>query len=203
MTKFDQSLEDMIVESTKQQPSPDKLEFIRDQIRSMRALHREIQDAEERVRILKSQKREMEMQILPDLFMQIGVTNIGLTAEGNEPPYEAKIEDYYHAVISAEWPEERRKAALDWIEKNKLGDLIKTVITIEFGKGTTKLVRKIEAVLSEFKVPYSKQRNIAWNTLTAAIKEMYRDGRVLGDTDLATIGAYVGKIVKLKQKKED
>jgi hypothetical protein len=152
---------------------------------------------------LRGQRREMEYQILPDLFMQTGVTHIGLAAEGNEPPYEAKMQDHYHAVINVDWPEERRVEALKWVEKNKLGDLIKTVITIELGRGQSKLTTKVLTALRTLKVPFTKQQNVPWNTLTAAIREMYRDGRTLSDTELNMIGASVGKIVKLKPKKED
>jgi hypothetical protein len=203
MPKIDESLEAMIMDDAHRKPQQDKLEFVRNQVRAMRDLQREIEDVEDLARRLRGKRREMEMQILPDLFMQTGVTHIGLAAEGNEPPYEAKMHDHYHAVISADWPLEKRQLALDWVENNNLGDLIKTVIIIELGKGQSKLTTKVLAALRALKVPFIKQQNVPWNTLTAAIKEMYRDGRVLSDTDLSTIGAVVGKIVKLKAKKED
>jgi hypothetical protein len=203
MVKRDESLEAMIAEDSKREVPQDKLEFVRNQVREMRDLTRRIKDIEELGKQLRGQYREMELQILPDLFMQTGVTHIGLAAEGNEPPYEAKIQDYYHANIKVDWPEDKRDAALSWLKKNKLKDIIKTVITIEIGLGESKLTAQVMAVLDELKADYTAQQTVPWNTLTAAIREMYREGRILSDTALNTLGAYVGKVVRLKVKKED
>jgi hypothetical protein len=203
MVKRDESLEAMITEDSKREISQDKLEFVRDQVRYMRDLTRRIKDVEELGKELRGQYRELELQVLPDLFMQTGVTNIGLAAEGNEPPYEAKIQDYYHANIKVDWPEDKRDAALSWLKKNKLKDIIKTVITIEIGLGESKLTAQVMAVLDELKADYTAQQTVPWNTLTAAIREMYREGRILSDTTLNLLGAYVGKVVRLKPKKEE
>jgi hypothetical protein len=203
MIRRDETLEAMIAEDSKRQAPQDKLEFVRNQVREMRDLTRRINDVEELAKQLRGQRREMEMQILPDLFLETGVTHIGLAAEGNEPPYEAKIQDHYHANIAVDWPQDKRDAALTWLKKNKLKDIIKTVIVIEIGLGESVLTARVLSVLKELKVKYTAQQTVPWNTLTAAVKEMYRDGKVLSDTVLNMLGAHVGKIVRLKPKKED
>jgi len=202
MEKVDAAFEAEIASDVKRKPPKDKLEFVRNQIRAMRDLDQDISDAEEKVKTLKRQRMEMEMVTLPDLFSQLNLTHIGLAAEGNQPPYEAKLKDYYHANIQAKWTEERREEALAWVENKGLGDTIKSVINIEFGLGTETQRETLIKVLKKNGVHFTEHRTVPWNTLTSALREMYQRGETLSDKELQTIGATVGKQVKLTPKKE-
>jgi hypothetical protein len=144
----------------------------------------------------------MEFVTLPDLFSQLNLTHIGLAKEGNQPPYEAKLKDYYHATIKANWPDERREEALAWVENKGLGDIIKTVITVELGLGTEIIRDSVIQALKQSGVHFQEYRTVPWNTLTSALKEMYQRGETLSDNELQTIGATVGKQVKLTAKRE-
>jgi len=180
----------------------DKLEFVREQVRQMRDLERRIEDIEALSKELRGQRRQMEMETLPELFMNLGINSLGLDAEGNMPAYDARLLPHYAAKISAEWPMEQQQEALDWLRKNKLGDLIKTIITIELGLGTATVLRRIEALLGKLKIPYRKEESVHHMTLTKFIRDRYGDGKPLGTQDLRVLGATVGHVVKLKPKKE-
>jgi hypothetical protein len=200
---IDTELEAQITADAKRPPLVDKLEQVRDKVRRFRDLEMEIADAEAHLKQLRLEKSELEYMVLPDLFSQNKVTHIGLEAEGNVPAYIARIEDYYKANISKEWPMSKREKAYDWLTKHKLGDIITSCITIELDLGTAKLLKKIQTALNKLGVVYYKEQSVHWGTLTAAVKEMHKAGKPLGDTDLRTIGATVGRVVKLKQKKGD
>jgi hypothetical protein len=202
MQPKDTVLDKIIADDVKRGPSADKLEFVRDQVKYIRDLHKRIEDAEEIVKSLRNEKRELEFVTLPTLFMQNKITAISLAPEGNMPGYEAEIRDYYHANINAKWLPERKQAALDWLQKHKLGDIIKTVITIELGLGQSKVTTKLLAAIRTLKIPFTKQQSVPWNTLTAVVREMYQDGKPLKDSELNMLGAQVGKIVTLQPKKE-
>jgi len=202
MEKSDSAFEAEIASDVKRKPPKDKLEFVRNQIRAMRDLDQAISDAEEKYKGLVRQRTEMEMVTLPDLFAQLNLTHIGLAKEGNQPPYEAKLKDYYKATISAKWSPERREEALEWVEDKGLGDIIKTVISVELGLGTEAIRDLVVGLLKSNGIHFSEYRTVPWNTLTSALKEMYQRGETLSDAELQTIGATVSKIVKLTPKKE-
>lgn len=198
----DTELEQDIARVVQQKVTADKLEFVRDQIRYMRDLDHRIGNLHEILKQLTVEKRELQYSTLPTLFMQNKISSISLMEEGNIPAYDAELKDFYHAKIDAEWPAEKRHNAMSWLEEHSLGDIIKTCFTIEIGRGNAKLTKKVMAALRALKVPFTQQQTVPWNTLTAAIKERYRDHKPLKDAELETLGANVGKIVTLKVKKD-
>jgi len=195
--------EEEIERDAKRLPPEGKLEYVRDQVRNMRDLDLRISAYDEELKRMRSQRRELEMQVLPDLFMQLGLTHLGLEADGNMPAYEAKLKDYYFANIKADWPDDRREAAFDWLAHEGLDDLVRTTLTVEIGKGNAKLVAEILQALAGYKVAVSKKQSVPWTSLTAMLKERYKSGKPLDDGDLYTLGAFVGKQIELKTRKGD
>jgi hypothetical protein len=200
----------------------DKLETIRNNIRYLRDLDKRIENVEATLSSLKRERRDLTFDTLPTMFMQLQINHLGISASGNLPAYEATLEDSYHANIQANWPEEKRQAAIDWIHKHRMGDIIKTTLTIDFGLGqdlllksvlkalkavqvvigTKKIKRKTVKVTRTVKVTPTIIQQIPWNTLTAMVKERFTSGDPLSDTDLRILGASVNKIVKITQVKE-
>jgi hypothetical protein len=196
------TLEQDIARDSAQKPAQDKLDFVRDQIRYMRDLEKQIVDTEEILKRLKAEKQELQHNVLPTLFMQNKITAISLSEEGNLPAYDAELKDYYHANIKADWLPAQRASAIAWLDKHKLADIVKTVFTIEIGRGNAKLTKQVTAALRALKVPFTVQQTVPWKTLTAAVKEIYRSHRTLKDDELKVLGASVGKVVTLQQQKE-
>jgi hypothetical protein len=183
-------------------PPADKLEFIRDKIREVRDIEFKIADLENHISELNQTKRNLIFDALPTMFMQVGLNRLEIAAQGNLPAYEAKLNDHYHAVIKSDWPSNQRKAALQWVRKHKLGDIIKTTLTIELGLGQDKLLKKVLAALTKLGVVPTIEETVPWKTLTAVVKERFQDGKPLSDKDLTTLGATVSKMVKLNPVKE-
>jgi hypothetical protein len=200
---MNEDLKTLLEKDSQRKPSTDKLDFVRDQIRYLRDLDIRIGNAEDTTKALRIERRDLVMSTLPDIFSQTKIDAITLQSEGNMPAYEAELKDYYRASINADWPPEKRDKALAWLRKHGLGDLIKTVVTIELGRGQATLLKKILAALRKLKVPFKTHDTIPWNTLTAAIKEMYQEGKPLKDAELELLGATVGRTVTIKQQKDN
>lgn len=182
--------------------SEDKLEKLRDAVRRKRDLECEIADREEKQREQRARLMKMEHDELPALFMSAGVDHVGLPREGNHPAYDATLRPYYKASISSEWPEEKQLAGIAVCEKLGWGDLVKNVVTIELGRGDNRTFKKVASALRKLKVGFSVRRAVPWNSLTAAVRERYEDGEPLGDAELRALGATVGSIVRLTERKE-
>lgn len=191
---------------------PDKLEAVRDALRRDRDLRSEIADLTESLKRKSADLLDLEHTELPDMFAQLGLTTLGLEAQGNHPAVNFRLAPYYKANIAADWPAERREAAFNWIAAQdpdtkgpgpKGGDnpdIIKTVITLTFGRSERNLAQQWEKYLRERHLTPSVKLDVPWNTLTAFVKELVEERKVMPPLDL--LGAQVGRIVTIKQEKK-
>lgn len=177
----------------------DRLEGIRSHLRIARDTAKEILDTEARLKTLKEEQVTRLQKDLPDLFDEANIDKLGLPAEGNLPAYDCKLDPYYHASISADWPEEKRTLAFDYLAGAGAEDLVKSLIIIALPRGERKTAKKVEAGLEKAGVPYVTKLDVPWNTLTAWVKEQVEKNKTLPKLDL--IGATVGRVVKLKERK--
>lgn len=176
----------------------DRLGFLRKKVQEKLNLDFEIADIEERLKEKKEERRKMEYETLPELFMEADVTNIGLPAVGNHPAVDFELKPHYHANISSEWEEDRRQESFTQLRSLKWGDLIKNKYEVQLGLGEGALAKKVEAALRKCKVAFSKKQAVPWASLTAAVKQHYEGGKTLDDTQKRLLGATAGFIVKMK-----
>lgn len=180
-------------------PSENSLEKIRDKLREARDVTRKINDTEESLKLLKKDLHSLRHETLPDMFNEVGIDQLGLPPEGNMPGYDCNLGPYYHANIAADWPQDKRTEAFAYIEKRGDGDLIKTEITILIPRDERKKAKKVESALKKMKVNYTVDLSIPWATLTAYVKEQIEKHDAILPLD--TLGAQVGSVVKLNQRK--
>lgn len=181
-------------------PSEDRLEQVRVVLRQVRDNDRTISDYEARVKDLRAQALVMKQKTLPDIFDEVGIDNLGLPAEGNLPAYDCKLKPYYHASISSDWKPERRAAAFEYLDQVGSGDLIKSVYIVAVPRGARKIAIQVEKALRKINVEFSTDLSVPWNTLTAWIKEQVEKKKAT--PDLNVLGATVGRVVELKERKE-
>lgn len=174
----------------------DKLEALRQVVREHRDITAHLEYLEAEVKAARKKKWEIEFKKLPDMFHEAGVDKVGLAAEGNHPAYDAVLAPYYHANI----PANQKSEAFQWLEEEGHGDIIKTVIKVELGRGDRAIATAVEAVLEKMNVDYSSDLGVPWNTLTAWLKEQIEKHNKV--PPLSLIGATVGNIVKLKERKK-
>lgn len=177
-------------------PSEDMLKRVRDKVREARDLERLKADQEAALKETNAALQALYYRDLPDVFDEAGVSQLTLAPEGNLPGYGAKAEPYYHANIAAEWDEERRNAAFQWLDDNGHGDLVKTTVTLFFPKGSREGMKKFVDYAQQHGLNCEVKDTVPWNSLTAWLKDMVKNKKII--PPLETLGATIGRIVKLK-----
>ena len=180
-------------------PSADKLDQLREAIRMQRDTLLEIEDLEAALKGKKLKLNALEREILPTLFADAGVDKVGLEAEGNLPAYDATAKPYYKASIAADWPLERQAAGFNWLIDNGHSDVVKTIITIEFGRRDHERATAFKKLLLDQGLSYNEKLGVQWNTLTKLVKELIEKHGTMPPLDL--LGADVGRVVKLTERK--
>lgn len=174
-------------------------------------LDAEIEYLNKKLEEVKKQRLQVAMIELPEFMTKVGQDKIGLAGVG-ERGVDLVLENYYHANIASDWEPERREAAFKWLEESGNGDLIKTVLSMAFPRREYDRARVtydllcglinmlMDAGLMEGEPPEPKiEMTVPWNTLTAFVREQTEKGEAL---PLETLGATVGRIVKIKPRKK-
>ena len=178
----------------------DQLDAITEAAVLLRDAEREKSDIEDRLSEKNKQIQELRFKTLPDLMHEAGVDRLGLPAQGNLPPCDAKLSPYYHANIAADWPPEKRQAAFDWLEQNGHGDLLKVTVSVSFSKSQMDEARALEGQLVDMGHAPLVIPSVPWSTLTAWLREQVE--KYHSQPPLETIGGTVGSVVKLTPRKE-
>lgn len=209
-------------------PSDSQMSLLRERGTELVEITADIAALESQLSAAKSRKTELAHKTLPDIMMEMGSDSLGLADAG----VDIVLADYAHANISKDWNDERRERAFSHLEYLGAGDLVKSIMTIPAGKGDMESMRAlvslvrvimeggtvdlVEAVsdwvendeLAEHLQPVSASVSlelaVPWNSLTAfvkeqAAKELGPDDPVL---DVEAIGATIGKVVKIKKRKD-
>lgn len=194
-----QALLDEMKQDAGRPPPESQLAEVRDKVREFRDIEKRIADHEQAIVELKSRRKEITDHELVTLMDDAGIPSITLAAEGNLPAFEVEVGAYYHANISAEWPEEKRRKAFGWIAKYH-GGMLRNTFVISFGKNSEKLQAEFAKLAAKHKLPHKNEFGVPWNTLTAFVKDQIENHRRRPPLDL--LGATVGRVAKIKKQKE-
>ena len=178
---------------------PDKLLHVRKLVAQVRELNAKREAMKDAVSEIGERVFKMQHEELPTLFMEIGVNKLSIEADGDLPAVDTKLAPFYKANI----PREKAAEAFAWLEKNRHGDLIKNVFSVQLGMGDNVAAKKLEAFLRKEGIAYERSRAVPWNTLTAFVKEQVEDRKVKpSDLPLDLLGAYVGSVVTIRTTKQ-
>jgi soluble cytochrome b562 len=175
-----------------------QLKALRDAVAEVRELEKVKADLEERLKATNIELQDFYFKKLVTLLDEAGVTEIILTAEGNMPEVKATAKPFYRANISSDWPDDKRRAAFDWLDQNGHGDLIKTEVNVVFNREQRSDALKFAEEQRQTGKTVIPKENIPWATLTAWLKEMVEKKGIM--PPLETIGGTVGRVVALKPK---
>ena len=184
--------------SRRPQPTEGDLAHLRGRLAVGRELEMEIAELQERATEKSVLLSDLRTRELPDLYEKLGIDSLGLDRSGNLPAYDTKLKPYY----SANLPKDRLGEALALLSEMKASDLSKTRVEIQFGRGEEKTLVKLRAFLRREGIPADEKTGVHSSTLTAWIRERFQGNRPLSPSQLATLGATVGKVVEMKRRKE-
>jgi hypothetical protein len=124
-------------------------------------------DLHERLRRIGAQVDNLCKHELPDLMDQAGVDSIGLPANGNSPACDLTLVPFFNANISADWPEDKKRAAFDALKDYGHEELIKANISIALARHDHALLAGIIRALEPFAVDKVVREAVHHKTLTA------------------------------------
>lgn len=111
----------------------------------------------------------VEREDLPELMREVGLTKLTLT-DGTE----VTLTEEVTAAIT----EERRQAAHAWLREHNFGGLIKTLLTVPFGRGEEDEARRLAERIAE-EHECSLDEKVHPMTLKAFVREQVEDGKPL------------------------
>lgn len=164
-------------------------------------------ETKERLSSLDAQIKRVTIDHLPELMRQAGVDHVGIPREGNLPAYELRLTDVVQANIAAAWPEERRRAAFDWLDANGHGDLVATEVVLSFPRERREEALTLAGEMrrrqaqGQLSAHVGVREAVHPSTLKAWLKTMLKTSKRL--PPLETIGGSLLRIATLKQKQQE
>ena len=151
------------------------------------------QDKVERLdRELKDEKQallKLTDEDLPSTMADLGLSRFSLD-DGST----VEVKPTYGASILVK----DRPAAYDWLRENGFDDIIKNVISCQFGRGEDDQASAFHAFASQQGYPTNQNESIHASTLKAFVKERIETGE---DFPHTLFGAYVGQRAVIKGAK--
>jgi len=154
----------------------------------------QIEEAEEALKELNAKFRQISEVDLPNAMLELGMRSFKL-----EDGASISVEKFYGASIKVE----NRPLAYKWLEDNGHGPLIKTDVTVPFGKGeeARKDAKDLMDSLKEEGFDVSLEESVHHSTLKAWAKEQIESGTALPDLFTVFVGEKA-KITLPKVKKK-
>jgi hypothetical protein len=141
---------------------------------------RVVTELEENLKICKEQLARQSSEIVPNMMIELGISEFKL-----DNGYKVSVSDDYVAKLPAEdW------RAFQWLRQNGLDGIIKSQITVSYGKGEDEMAQKLMDWMSEQGILAMQKTTIHPQTLKAFVKERISAGR---DLPLEFFGAQVLK----------
>ena len=186
--------EQEILDAVAADPLPEKevnLTTIREKAKELRDHYLEKAYLEEQLKALGAKIQHVERHELIDMFDAAGISSVTVDSSGNLPAFVAERTTLYGAKI----PDERRMEAFAWFEQQGHGDLIKSVITIQFGMQEHEERLRAMKILNDNHIEYYTNESVHHMTLKAFVKHEVQRGHVI---PMDLLGAYVFDEVKIK-----
>jgi len=127
------------------------------------SLHQQLTEQEHKVSVIKDRIRQIETEHLPAMMQSVGIT--GLDVEGGS---RIELKD----VVFGKIDEENKKAAFDWLIKNKHDGIIKNELKMNFSRGDNKEALRIAEMIRSQGIPVTQEQKVNPQTLNAFIREM-------------------------------
>ena len=157
-------------------------ELMRQQEIEVERLTKELKEAKKRF-------DQTSRDVLPDIMSELGLNEITLS-DGSKITVKEEVD----AAIT----ERTRGAALDWLNENGFGGLIKTALSVSFGTGERDIALELMEQLAQDYPDTSMKEVVHPQTLKAFVREQMAAGAAI-PMDIFNIRPY--NIVKLKKGK--
>lgn len=152
-------------------------------------LQSDIDVLEETLKARNKELRDVSETLIPDCLLECGITSFEL-ASGEK----LILQTYYSAKI----PEGGEQVAFNWLEKNEEDAIIKSQVSLDFGKGDAERAAEVRIVtfLENNNYIFNQKRGVHASTLKAFVKNKIESGE---DLPQEMFGVYIGQRTKIKR----
>lgn len=134
-------------------------------------LAKRIEALEAEIAVQRADYMRVEREDLPELMREVGLSHLTLTNG---------IEVVVTEEVTATITEERRAAAHAWLREHNFGGLIKTVVSVPFGRGEEQEARRLaEMIHDDLHHDANVDEKVHPQTLKAFVREQVEGGKPL------------------------
>ena len=151
-----------------------------------------VNDLEENLSDLKKKLNRMKTVELPDMMAECGMSEFK-----TDTGFNIKVEDFVSGSLPKD--DDRRMAAIHWLESNGGESLIKSELTMAFEKSQHNEALSLMAQLQEQGYHVNSKMGVHPQTLLAHIRERMKNG---DEVPLETLGLFAGRVAKIKPPKK-
>lgn len=152
------------------------------------ALAETIENLEELLKSAKARDNIIKTQELPEAVSQLGTT----TWKSENGRYDVKVDNFVAGTLPKE--EEAREKAIEYLMAHDGASMIKTEISMAFGKQDRKIAERVINQLNKMKVGADVSEGVHPQTLLAYVRERMEDG---DEINLEVLGIYSGRKAKI------
>jgi hypothetical protein len=173
-----------------EQSVPGHLAILNRNLEEAVALEEAVERMESDLKATKGALHVLKTKTIPDLMAEMMMDEIVWNG------WKAKINDFVSGALPQD--PERRARAIAWLESHEAGALIKTEVSVAFGKSQHNEAMAIAADIEAAGFAPSVSSGVHSATLQAFARERIKNGDPI---DTEALGLYVGKVVKLGRVK--
>tara|TARA_R100000995_G_scaffold84267_3_gene62437 strand:- start:1936 stop:2472 length:537 start_codon:yes stop_codon:yes gene_type:complete len=145
----------------------------------------EVQKVEDKLKKLKETERELSEMTIPSAMQAAGLSMLKL-----ENGVTVDIRPFYAAKI----PASKQEEAFEWLRDNGAGDLIKNIVSLNFGKSEDQEASNLVEDLKTRGYAVDQKMKVEPMTLKAYVKERIQNGQKI---DMELFGVYIANKTKL------
>ena len=166
----------------------ENIRSLADQVERLESLNREIDFAEDQLKLKKKNLEHISGEIIPTMMSEMGLSHLKLM-DGSS----VDVKPNYSANITIA----NREAAFNWLRNNGLGDIIKNEISVSFGRNEDNKAADYAALAQERGFQPTQKLKVEPMTLKALVRERLEAGKEM-PTEIFNI--YVGNKTTIKRK---
>ena len=179
---FEQDQEDVLQKTT-------SLQSLADQVERLEGVSSEIENAEEKLKLLKQKHDHISGEVIPTMMSEMGLSHLKLI-DGST----VDVKPNYSANISVA----NREKAFQWLRENGLGDIIKNEISVSFGRNEDNKAADYAALAEERGYQPTQKLKVEPMTLKALVRERLEAGKSM-PTEIFNV--FVGNKTTIKRNK--
>jgi hypothetical protein len=168
--------------------APDTLKRLNETLAEAIELKQAVDQLEDDLAAAKKNLNYLNTSVLPDMMAEIGME------ECTQNGWKVKVGEFVSGSLPKD--EERKNAAIAWLEGNEAGDLLKTSLSVVFSRSQHNEALALASDIEQQGFAINVESNVHPQTLQAFARERLKNGEAL---DTEVLGLYTGRVAKFKR----